>query len=347
MSKDFATQTSPVLTDSEGTTSPPLSFPDHVESTLQVGDSGKFTWNVNPSTRPGLARDRVTTDVADAPSKEQDISSSSPVPPGVPKFVEFRVPDDAARQFRVFISSPIPVDDYDLYVYEDKADSDHLVGSSASAESQEVVVFDNPVPGRTYIAEIRNFSAVGPVDGKVQFLAAKPGTEVVEKAQKEAYTLTCERPAGRVLRKTKVEVARGRSVDLGAVCASAPATGSSPLKLSVGLDRRSIGRAVAGGLRSRVRCSVTCTVRVRMTADAATAMRLGLTRTRKSVVVASSPVRKGLRGRGTFTVRFTKRARSALRRVKSGRTVRLTVLASATDRQNRKVSRAVRVTLKR
>lgn len=347
IAKDFTTQTSPVISDAEGTTSPPISFPDRVESTLQVGSSGTFAWHVNPSTRPSRARDRITTEVADAPTEERDISSPSPVLPGLPKFVEFQVPAAAARQFRVSISSPVPVDDYDLYVYEGEADPDHVVGSSASAESQEVVVIDNPVVGRTYIAEIRNFSAVGPVDGKIQFLPAKAGSEVVEKARKEAYTLTCERPAGTVLRTTKVQVDRGRSVNLGSVCSTAPAVGKSPLKLSLALDRRRLDRAITHGLRSRVRCSVTCSAIVRMTVDGATARRLKLSSRGRTVIVARSARKQRMRGSRTLTVRFTKRARTALRKVGRNRSVRFTVLVAATDGQRRKVSRSIRVTLRR
>ncbi len=345
--KEFASQTSPVLQDAEGKTGAPISFPDRVESLLEVGDSGAFTWHVNPSTRPQLAKARTTSEIADAPASELDISSPTPVLPAQPKLVEFMVPANATRQFRASISSAVPVDDYDLYLYEDEFGPNNLSGSSASAEAEEVIVFDDPVPGRKYILEIRNFSAVGPVDGKIQFLAAKPGTLVTSPPQKESYTLTCEKPAGTVLTTQKVTVDRGQKLALGNVCARGQASGKSPLKLSVGVDRRRLGKALSSGIRTRARCSVRCTVRVLLTLDGRTSKRLGLSKAGKTVVVARTVTKRNLMGRKTFTLKFTPKARAALRKVAAGRTVRFRVLATATDAQKRKVSASRAVTLRR
>jgi hypothetical protein len=345
--KEFASQTSPVLQDAEGRTGPPISFPDRVESLLEVGDAGTFTWHVNPSTRPQLAKARTSSEVADTPASELDISSPTPVLPTQPKLVEFMVPADATRQFRASISSAVPIDDYDLYLYEDQFGPNNLSGSSASAEAEEVIVFDNPVPGRKYILEIRNFTAVGPVDGKIQFLAEKPGTQMTVPAQKEAYTLTCEKPAGTVLTTQKVTVDRGQKLALGDVCAKGQAAGRSPLKLSLGIDKRRLDRALAGGLRTRARCSVRCTVRVLLTLDGKTSKRLGLSRTARTTVVATTATKKNLVGRRAFTLKFTAKGKTALRRIGRGRTVRFRALVTATDAQKRKVSRSRVLVLRR
>lgn len=51
--KEFETRTSPVLLDRAGTMAPPRSFRDVLDSTITVGDSGRYAWHLNPSTRPG------------------------------------------------------------------------------------------------------------------------------------------------------------------------------------------------------------------------------------------------------------------------------------------------------
>lgn len=346
--KEFVTPTSPVLQDAEGTTAPPINVPDRLDDTLAVTAGGRFTWHVNPSTRPSVARERRTSEVADQPAREQDISSSTPVLPGAPKLVRFQVPADAGRQVRVSISSPVPVDDYDLYVYEDEVRPENLVGSSASAESEEVVVLDTPAAGRTYVAEIRNFAAIGPVDGKIAFFAAKPGTETVVPAQRESYTLTCERPAGRVLATAKVTVDRGRRADLGRVCERARAAGRSRLRLSVAVTRAPLARALRRGLRARIGCSARCSApRVRLTLDGRTARRLGLSTAGRTTIVARTSRARTFTGRRTLTLRFTPAARRALGRVRPRSVVRFTVVASATDAARRPVTRATRLALRR
>ncbi|HEX8159085.1 MAG TPA: M14 family zinc carboxypeptidase [Solirubrobacteraceae bacterium] len=51
--KEFESRTSPVLLSSSGLSGPPRSFRDVLDSTITVGDSGRFAWHLNPSSRPG------------------------------------------------------------------------------------------------------------------------------------------------------------------------------------------------------------------------------------------------------------------------------------------------------
>ncbi|HTN26024.1 MAG TPA: M14 family zinc carboxypeptidase [Solirubrobacteraceae bacterium] len=59
--KAFDSQTMPVLLDFAGTTGAALPFHDVLDSTMTVGDSGRFTWHVNQSTRPGAAAPEAWT----------------------------------------------------------------------------------------------------------------------------------------------------------------------------------------------------------------------------------------------------------------------------------------------
>jgi hypothetical protein len=51
--KEFETLTSPVLLNAAGATGPARSFRDVLDSTISVGQSGRFSWHLNPSSRPG------------------------------------------------------------------------------------------------------------------------------------------------------------------------------------------------------------------------------------------------------------------------------------------------------
>ena len=51
--KEFESRTSPVLLNSSGMTGPPRSFRDVLDSTITVGENGRFAWHLNPSSRPG------------------------------------------------------------------------------------------------------------------------------------------------------------------------------------------------------------------------------------------------------------------------------------------------------
>ncbi|HWC25603.1 MAG TPA: M14 family zinc carboxypeptidase, partial [Solirubrobacteraceae bacterium] len=64
----------------------------------------------------------------------------------------------------------------------------------------------------------------------------------------ESWTVTCERPAGRVLARADVVVGRGERKTLE-LCA---------LRFSLALERRRLARALERGLRARARCTLPC-----------------------------------------------------------------------------------------
>ncbi len=53
LTKDFKTEAF-----AEGPDGKPLTTEDHLETVYKVGSDGKYTWHVNPSTRPVVAKDR-------------------------------------------------------------------------------------------------------------------------------------------------------------------------------------------------------------------------------------------------------------------------------------------------
>jgi hypothetical protein len=143
--------------------------------------------------------------------------------------------------------------------------------------------------------------------------------------------VTCERPAGTVLERGTLVIARGERKPLD-LCA---------LRFSLALERRSLPRALAAGLRARARCSVGCAAAATLSVDNATARRYGLTRRRSGrVVVARGSGGREFRGAKRFAVRFTTTARRKLRNASRLR-VRLSSSASAGSTDRRTQTRTV------
>jgi hypothetical protein len=346
LSKVFDTETSPVV-DEKGTPGAIRTFEDSLNDTITVGPSGKFSWHVNPSTRPLLLKERFRSAPADKPAKSQDISSAAPVPPGAPREIEFTVPADANRLIKAAITGEGP--DYDIYLYENEVKPENQVGSSAGGSADETILYDYPHPGK-YILQIVNYSAASPYDGAIELFGSKPGTEENFPIVKEGYTITCETAAGQVLTTNPLEIDRGatvrydpcsqnlgpgfvfgRSINRGGV--PGQRGGSKGLGFKVAVDYRRLGRALRLGQRARVRCAVACRIGVTFLLDNRTARRLKMTKSRKkSVVVARARVtlNKGT-ARRTISVRYTKAAKRKLRRL---RRVRLTLLAQAVSADN-------------
>jgi hypothetical protein len=341
--KEFNTETSPVV-DADGKPGAVQRFRDVLDDTIDVGPSGHFAWHVNPSTRPGLLKERFRSDPADKPLTSTNISSPTPVPPGAPRDIPFDVPAGADRMIKAAITSAGP--DYDIYLYEGtEARADKQVGSSAGGTGNETIIYDYPKPGK-YVLRVVNFSAVAPYDGSIEVYGSKPGSEQRFPIVKESYTLTCETPTGQVLTTNPLEVDRGATVSFdpcsqnlgpGFVADGIPQGGLSGqrggqnrnrLGFKIAVDQRRLSLALRLGQRARVRCAIACRVGVAFLLDNRTARRLKLTKSpKKSVIVARGTlVRKTGTPRATFQVRYTKAAKRRLRRL---RTVQLTLLAQA------------------
>ena len=136
-------------------------------------------------------------------------------------------------------------------------------------------------------------------------------------AAPEAWTITCERPAGTVFARGQVVVARGESKPLD-LCA---------LRFALRAERRALPVALARGVAVAARCSPACAASATLSVDNATGRRLGLTRKRGGrVVVARGRGGRRFEGSRRFSVRFTTAARAHLR---GARRVKLRLSATA------------------
>jgi hypothetical protein len=223
--KTFQTPTSPVR-QPDGTTKPPIYVTDTLDSKLDA-TGGRFTWSVNPSTRPYVAG-RYGRDPQGPPQTAFTLAN----PPGVPA-PNTNYPADPTVETVPFTIQGMPaVDngkaaitvnwtstdtDWDLYILDSTGT---VVGSSASGgtNSETAVMFDPPAG--VYTAVLVNYSQVDPANpddwfgGKVEFSSPIPPVY----GPKEAYTLTCTNRFGKLVGLTDVYADRGQTVDVGAVC---------------------------------------------------------------------------------------------------------------------------------
>jgi hypothetical protein len=344
--KSFTTFTSGVLND-QGIPGDRIGFDDSVDSTTTVPASGRFTWSVNPSTRPLRAKDQTFAKIDPKPRRTIPIANTTPAG-GVPavgnELVEFEVKADEPHdllQVRVEMGSA--QDDYDIVLYKDTVDPKNQVGASGGGNgATENISLGFPEPGK-YVLEVDNFAAATGWHGNINLFGSVSTT--VDKSVKEAYTLTCERADGTVLASRPVIVDRGQTRDLGPVCVkSTTAGGSSRLGLSVAIDNRLLSRALGRGLRVRAKCSLKCALSLSLTADAKTAKRLHLGNGKSAVVVAKTAHALKFKGRRTVVLRFTRAGKKRLARV---RTAKLTLNATARGTGSLRQTASRRVRLRR
>lgn len=223
--KTFQTPTSPVI-GPDGTTKPPMYFTDDLRSTL-TSPGGRFTWSVNPSTRPYVAG-RYGRDPRGP--VQPDIALANP--PGVPASNQNYPGDAAAERLRFHVDGLPGVDNgklsvdiawkspethWDLYLYDS---SGQPVASSTSGDTAEHVVLFDP-PAGDYEVALVNYAQADPAQvddwtGGVSFASPIPQTY----GPKEAYQLTCVSPRGKLVGISDVRVDRGQTVDVGRVCGS-------------------------------------------------------------------------------------------------------------------------------
>jgi hypothetical protein len=230
--KTFKTPTSPVR-QPDGTTAPPIQVTDTVESTYS-STGGRFTWSVNPSTRPYVAG-RYGRDPVAPPQAAIPLAN----PPGVPAENTSFPGDPTAERIPFTVQAPPAADngrfdvsvswastgtDWDLYVLDA---SGQVVAQSArgGTNSERATLLDPPAGD--YTAVLVNFDQADPaapddwVAGRVEFSAPVPPTYGV----REAYTLTCTDRQGRLVGLTDVFVDRGETVDVGDVCTDSARAG--------------------------------------------------------------------------------------------------------------------------
>ena len=220
--KQFTSLTSPVIVDDSdpNLTKDPIEYRDRLSSSLDTR-GGRFSWAVNPSTRPVVAG--RSGRVAQAPAQPTATLTN---PAGVPaegesEFATFTItglPTYDNGRAAVTVSWPgVPGDealDWDVFVYNSAGD---LVGQAATLADPEVAALIDPVPG-TYTVEVNNYqggTAATDWSGKVVFEQPKPP---VVTGVKEAWMMTCAKKNGDVVASRQVVVDRGQSVDVGNAC---------------------------------------------------------------------------------------------------------------------------------
>jgi hypothetical protein len=186
------------------------SFTDNLNTTMKVGSSGKYTWHVNPSTRP-VVMDKLVEITRDEPVRTETIQGG-PTTVGQEVDHPFTVTESGIDVLEVELDWPTP-DDMDLEVYKKNADGSlSEVGSSGNfVGEKEKAEIAAPAPG-DYVLRVINFASTSPTytlkatlfDSTLVSSETVPGLI-------ENWTMTCEKD-GRVLQQVPVVVDRGQQV---------------------------------------------------------------------------------------------------------------------------------------
>jgi hypothetical protein len=181
------------------------SYRDGVSSDLVVDDDGKFSWHVNPSTRP-VVMARPYQELAPTPVESSTIDGGAIAPLSSADH-EVAITRDDIDLWRVKLDWPTP-DDLDLEIYRRDGAELTLVGSSGNAPgSKEEASVTTPAAG-TYVVRVINYASVTPsyTVTQEQFNAVTKYTE----GTTESYTLTCT-VNGQLRQSTQVTIARGEA----------------------------------------------------------------------------------------------------------------------------------------
>jgi hypothetical protein len=208
----------------------PLTLHDTLDATTRVPASGRFAWHIGQSTRPfvnGGAEIDTAEDV-DPPIKT---FTGSPNAPTSEVDHTFTLHSDLGAEDKVRVHLSIPTgEDYDLELYRKESDGTlTAAGTSGNAPgSDEEILVEQPVKGATYVARVVYYAAA--TGGYTLTVTRIKVTAKFTSGSKEAYTLTCESPAGKLLETLGVVIDRGQRVNLHLGCgqgASTDADGSA------------------------------------------------------------------------------------------------------------------------
>ncbi len=219
MSRTTISPTSPVQ-DEDGNQGAEQYYEDTLTNHYR-SDGGRFTMDVNPSTRP-LVVGRYGREAQAPPQHGLTLVN----PPGVPAegdseettFEVEGLPEADNGFATVTIGWPPSNDpeehDWDFYVVGPNGEA---VGSGATLDNPEVIKIPDPVEG-TYTIEANNYQG-GDADhdwsGTVTFQSPVPPQY---SGIKEAWQFSCTNRRGDILASRKVVVDRGEAVDVGKAC---------------------------------------------------------------------------------------------------------------------------------
>ncbi len=213
LEKAFLTPTSPVV-DLTGTAGEVQMLQDRLSTSMTVPADGRYTWHVNPSTRPLVEERRLKT-VAGDPLEKFVFEGIAPTPVVGHVDVPFTITKTPAAVLQVNLDWPSP-DDMDLELYRVEADKSLTkIGSSGGFVGvKEEVFIENPQAG-DYVARVINFASASPTYTVTAATFAAGPDEVVG-GLVESWTLSCAGPDGTVHETVQVVVDRGsaQKVDL-------------------------------------------------------------------------------------------------------------------------------------
>jgi hypothetical protein len=217
VSKTHVSPTSPVI-QPDGSTGPQQWYEDTL-TTRYRSEGGRFTMDVNPSTRP-LVVGRYGREPEADPQEPVELTNPAGVPAvGQQEETTFEV-DGLPEADNGFATVTVdwPSDnaqayDWDFYV---EGPDGQTVGSGATLANPEVITIPDPVPG-TYTLIADNYAggdAAHDWSGEVTFQSPEPPQY---SGIKEAWQLTCER-RGKIVSSREVIVDRGDTVAVGKAC---------------------------------------------------------------------------------------------------------------------------------
>lgn len=266
LKKTFKTSTSPVCTVSNPSASSgvcegesdPILVDDFVDYSRVVPASGAYTWMAGPSTRPFVLEQwTIGTETALAEETKEGV-----MPPGE-KFVEVPFAIDRSDIFRTKFDltwDPGNASDIDLEIYwkDPSINEFRKVASSGNPPgSPESTSLIQPRAGE-YKAKLINFAGA---DGQPYHLKIvhNSGEIKVTKGTTEAYTMTCESLAGKVLETKEVTVGRGQTRDVDFRCGGEATFAQQVLGVKVArhlsIASRKVRMSRSGRLPMKLACS--------------------------------------------------------------------------------------------
>ncbi|MDP9443944.1 MAG: carboxypeptidase [Actinomycetota bacterium] len=182
------------------------SIQDTLVSTLRVGASRRFTWHVNPSTRPVVQARQIEVLNSEPIDSQTWTGTTVPLQETDQEYV---VTKSGVDLLEVKLDWPTP-DDLDLYVFRKNADGSltEVASSAGFVGVKERALVQNPQPG-TYVLRVSNFASAAP-----QWTLTASLFDTSEETIPgliENYTLSCEK-RGEVLQQVPVIVDRGEQI---------------------------------------------------------------------------------------------------------------------------------------
>ncbi|MCY7400896.1 MAG: M14 family metallopeptidase [Nocardioides sp.] len=218
VSKTVTSPTSAVI-QPDGSAGAPLLFTDTLRNEY-VSTGGRFTFDVNPSTRP-LVAGRYGREAQADPQAPITLTNPAGVPAvGASESTTFDVQglptvDNGYAVVSVeWPSDDAEAQDWDFTLY---GPDGAAVGSGATLANPEVIRIPDPQPG-TYTLVADNYAGGAPEHdwtGTATFESPTPPTPT---GLKEAWLLTCADKRGEVVATREVVVDRGESIDVGNAC---------------------------------------------------------------------------------------------------------------------------------